>query len=316
MWSNAMTNRVLDLSESPARLRAENSLLCVEIPGAGRRTFPFPTLAAVVCSHPQVTFTEAVLAELAAAKAIFVVCDRKHMPAAMLLPLAPHSTQTEKFRVQAEAPLPLKKRLWKEIVQAKIRAQAALIASLYGRDASLERLARSLSVSSAMAAESQASRLYWQRLFSDASYRRSNEDDPRNGLLNYGYAIVRAACARALCSAGLHPALPLQHHNRYDPFPLANDLMEPFRPLVDRWTVQWARQKKDGLTREAKQSLLAYLTARFSDGTESRTLFDWTQILADRLARCLERSLERLNIPLLEPSCDDTPERRDPEDPE
>lgn len=311
-----MTNRVLDLSESPARLCAENGLLCVEIPGSGRRMFPFSTLAAVVCSHPQVTFTEAVLSELAAAKAIFIACDRKHMPAAMLLPLAPHTTQTEKFRLQSEAPLPLKKRLWKEIVQSKIRAQAALIASLYQRDSSLERLARSVTVSNAMATESQASRLYWRRLFNDASYRRSNEDDPRNGLLNYGYAIVRAACARALCSAGLHPALPLQHHNRYDPFPLANDLMEPFRPLVDRWAVQWARERRDGLTREAKQSLLAYLTARFSDGAESRALFDWAQILADRLARCLERSLERLSIPLLEPSCDDPAQRRDPEDSE
>lgn len=309
-----MTNRVLDLSESPVRLSVENGLLSVETGAGNRRTFPFSTLAAVVCSHPQITFTQAVLAELAAAKAILVACDRKHMPAAMLLPLAPHSTQTEKFRIQSEAPLPLRKRLWKEIVQAKVRAQAALVAELYGPDAALGRLVRSVSVSNASAIEAQAGRLYWARLFNDANYRRSNEDDPRNGPLNYGYAIVRAACARALCSAGLHPALPLHHHNRYDPFPLANDLMEPFRPLVDRWVVQWSQDNQDGLTREAKQSLLACLTARFSDGRESRTLFDWAQVLADRLARCLERSLQRLDFPLLEPASHEPQERGDPED--
>lgn len=311
-----MTNRVLDLSETPARLCADNGLLCVETPGVSRRTFPFSTLAAIVCSHPQITLTEAVLADLAASNAILIVCDRKRMPAAMLLPLAPHSTQTERFRLQSEAPLPLRKRLWKEIVRAKIRAQTALIAGLYGPEPALERLMKTVTVAKATALEAQASRLYWQRLFDDPSYRRSNDDDHRNALLNYGYAVVRAACARAICGAGLHPALPLHHHNRYDPFPLANDLMEPFRPLADRWAVHGSRRHPDGLTREAKQSLLAFLTARFTDGAESRTLFDWAQILADRLARCLERSLERLDIPLLEPSCDETPERGDPEDPQ
>jgi CRISPR-associated protein Cas1 len=311
-----MNNRVLDLSESPARLHAENGLLCVDIPGATRRTFPFSTLAAVVCSHPQVTLTEAVLAELAAARAIFVACDRKHLPAAMLLPLLSHSTQTEKFRLQAEAPLPLRKRLWKNIVSAKISAQSALIHALHGPEPALERLARSVSVSNAAAVESQASRLYWPRLFADSSFRRSDEDDPRNALLNYGYAIVRAVCARALCGAGLHPALPLHHHNRFDPFPLANDLMEPFRPLVDRWAVHWWRNQQCGLTREAKQSALAALTGRFAGGSESRTLFDWAQIAADRLVRCLERSLKKLEIPLLEPSRHETPERGDPEDSE
>jgi CRISPR-associated protein Cas1 len=311
-----MTNRVLDFSESPARLCAENGLLCVDRADSPRRTVPFSDIAALICSHPQITFTEAVLTELAAAKAILVVCDRKRLPAAMLLPLATHTTQTERFRRQSEASLPLRKRLWKEIVQAKIRAQAALISTLYGADPALDRLARSVTVSNAAAVESHASRLYWGRLFADPSFRRSNEDDPRNALLNYGYAVVRAACARALCSAGLHPALPLHHHNRYDPFPLANDLMEPFRPLVDRWTVCWTRQTSDGLTRAAKQSLLATLTGRFSNSAESRTLFDWCQILADRLARCLERTLDRLNIPLLEPVAHETQEGRDQQDPE
>jgi CRISPR-associated protein Cas1 len=311
-----MNNRVLDLSETPARLRAENGLLHVELDGSVRRTFPFAQVAAVVCSHPQITLTEAVLAELALAKAILVACDRKRMPVAMLLPLTAHSTQTENFRLQSEAPLPLRKRLWKEIVRAKIRAQAAVIGDLYGEDAALRRLFSAVSVSNAAAIEAQASRLYWSRLFADAGYRRSDEEDPRNALLNYGYAVVRAICARALCSAGLHPALPLHHHNRYDPFPLANDLMEPFRPLVDAWAVRWWRGHSDGLTREAKQSVLGRLSGRFSNGEESRTLFDWAQILSDRLARCLDRSLERLEIPLLEPACDETQEGREEPDPE
>lgn len=311
-----MNNRILDLSEIPARLSVDNGLLCVDLPERGRRTFPFSTLAAVVCSHPQITFTLGVLAEFAASRTILVVSDRKRMPAAMLLPLVSHHAQTEKFRLQAEASLPLRKRLWKEIVQAKIRAQAARIRALHGTDPALERLARTVTVSNAASIESQASRIYWGRLFSDGTYRRSDEEDPRNGLLNYGYAVVRAACARALCGAGLHPGLPLHHHNRYDPFPLANDLMEPLRPIVDAWVVRWQRSPQDGLTREAKQALLAWLTGRFSDGAESRTLFDWAHLIAERLARCLEGSLRRLDYPLLEPADDETTERGDPEDPQ
>ncbi len=311
-----MNNRVLDLAEAPARLHVENGLLVVDSGAGGRRTFPFSTIAAVICSHPQVTFTQAVLAELAAAKAILVACDRKRMPAAMLLPLAAHSTQTENFRRQAEAPLALRKRLWKEIVQAKIRAQARLLEDLRGQGAALARLARAVTVGNASALEAQASRFYWPRIFNDDRYRRSDEEDPRNALLDYGYAVVRAACARGICGSGLHPALPLHHHNRYDAFPLADDLMEPFRPLVDRHVAGWCAINRDGLTRDAKQALIAYLTGRFTDGAESRTLFDWVQILADRVARSLERSLDRLNIPLLEPAQHETQERRDPEDPE
>lgn len=311
-----MNNRVLDLSETPARLRAENGLLHVELDGRGRKTFPFAEVAAVVCSHPQITLTEAVVAELAAAKAILIACDRKRMPVAMMLPLTAHGTQTEKFELQSKAPLPLRKRFWKEIVRAKIRAQAAVIIDLFGDGTSLRRLASSVSVSNATAVEAQASRLYWSRLFADAAYRRSNDEDPRNALLNYGYAVIRAICARALCSAGLHPALPLHHHNRYDPFPLANDLMEPFRPLVDAWAVEWWRNYGVGLTPEAKQAVLARLSGRFSNGEERRTLFDWAQILSDRLARCLERSLDRLDIPPLEPVRDETQKGREEQDPE
>jgi len=311
-----MNNRVLDLTETPARLRAENGLLHIELDGNGRRTVPLNQVAAVVCSHPQITLTEAVLAELAAAKAILIACDRKRMPVAMLLPLTAHSTQTERFQLQSEAALTLRKRLWKEIVRAKIRAQAAVIKSLYREDAVLLRLASFVSVSNAAAIEAQASRLYWSRLFADAKYRRSNEEDPRNALLNYGYAVIRAVCARALCSAGLHPALPLHHHNRYDPFPLANDLMEPFRPLVDVCVVQWWNVHGNGLTKEAKHAILARLSGRFSNGVESRTLFDWAQILSDRLTRCLDRSLDRMDIPLLEPARDEPQEGREEQGPE
>lgn len=311
-----MNNRVLDISETPARLSVDNGLLCVDVPNAGRRTFPFSTLAAIVCCHPQITFTLGVLAELAASRTMLVVSDRKRMPAAMLLPLASHHAQTAKFRLQAEASLPLRKRLWKEIVQSKIRAQAGLIRALHGVDPALERLVRAITVSNAAAVEAQASRIYWGRLFGDGTYRRSDEEDPRNALLDYGYAVVRAACARALCGAGLHPGLPLHHHNTYDPFPLANDLMEPLRPIVDAWVVRRVRISQEGLTRESKQALLAWLTGRFSDGAESRTLFDWAHIVAERLARCLEGSLRRLDFPLLEPADDETTERGDPQDPQ
>jgi len=303
-----MNNRILDLSDSPARLYARGGLLHVHRPGQSLRTIPFGQISVLVCSHPQVTFTQAVVAELAAVNGLLIACDSKSQPVAMLLPLVSHFAQTARFQLQAAASLPLRKRLWRSIVASKIRAQGRTLAALTGTDCGLERAAGRLRIAEATQAESTASRMYWPRLFCDPDYRRSNADDPRNHLLNYGYSIVRAASARALCASGLHPALPLHHHNQYDPYPLANDLMEPFRPLVDRWCVAWWRAHSSGISRDAKQSVLRFLTGRFSDGREARSLFDWIQRASNQLARCLEGNQNNIGFPALEPVCDETAE--------
>lgn len=297
-----MTNRVIDIADRPARLASRGGLLCLEREGEEERTVPFDHIAALICSHRQTTFTQAAVADLASVGGVFVVCNAKHLPVGMMLPLVGHGEQTTMFQKQAEAGAALKKRLWRETVSSKILAQASALLVLAGESYGLDHMARRVRVGNATQMEAVASRVYWPLLFDDKRYRRSENEDSRNALLDYGYAVVRAIVARALCASGLHPGLAIHHHNRYDPYPLANDVMEPFRPLVDRWVAGWC-SRKDGpwpLDKEAKGALLAMLMGRFTDGEEARSLFDWVERTAERLARCIEGKRGEIDYPQIE----------------
>jgi len=313
-----MNNRILDFADAPARLSARDGRLHIESPDRPAVDIPFDHLAAIVCSHGQVSFTQAVLAELAAANAILISCDARHLPVAMMLPLVAHHRQTTSFQRQALAPLPLRKRLWRDIVAAKVQAQARTLLDVQKLDAGLGAIARRVRVSNASPMEALAGRFYWAALFGEQRLRRSDDEDTRNAFLDYGYAIVRAIVARAICAAGLHPGLALHHHNQDDPYPLANDLMEPFRPLVDLWTVRWCASQPSpwSLDKTSKQDLLSWLTARYSDGVESRSLFDWAGRSADQLARCLESKRSSLDFPELRCALDSQEMARPKKDPQ
>jgi len=267
-------------------------------------TMPLTDIAALIVSHPQATYTHAVLPGLAAAGAIFVACNEKHLPAAMLLPLVSHSTQTERFARQAALSLPTRKRLWQQIVQEQIRARARLLQERTGKDWGLTRIALQVRSGDPQNLEGRAARIYWQNLFPGQPFRRDPEAEGLNSCLNYGYAVLRAIVARALCGAGLHPSLGLHHHNRYDPFCLADDLMEPFRPLVDRVVAGLRDQQGDQaqIDKESKKVILEGLLTRFHCEGESRTLFDWMSRAASSLAAVIEGSGEKLEIPALTPS--------------
>ncbi|RKY25026.1 MAG: type II CRISPR-associated endonuclease Cas1, partial [Planctomycetota bacterium] len=227
-----MTERVLDLSEEPARLRVRYGQLVIRRSGMPDAAVPLVDLAVLVASNPQVSYTNAVLAGLAEAGGTFITCDRKHQPAGMLLPLRSHSLQAERFARQASASQPTRKRLWRQIVRAKIRAQSNLLKKLYGNDRGLSALISRVKSGDPQNLEAQASRRYWPALFADKSFRRDPDREDQNRFLNYGYAIIRAIVARAICAAGLHPSLGLHHHNRYNAFCLADDLLEPLRPIA------------------------------------------------------------------------------------
>lgn len=338
-----MNNRILDFSEQPAHLNVRNGLLVIGFRSAalqGRttsrettepnthlkvgatesetglrsertqdpneHTVPLEDIAVLIASHPQITYSQAVLAGLAAAGGIFVACNQKHMPIAMLLPLESHSTQTERFARQSEMPLPLKKRLWQQIIRAKLRAQARLLRERTGQDWGLAMLVGQVRSGDPKNVEARGARIYWKALFGDDEFRRDYEAEGVNAFLNYGYAVVRAIVARALCGAGLHPGLGLHHHNRYNPFCLADDLMEPLRPVVDR-TVARLNDTRSAdlpassvpLDKEAKKAILESLLARFTFENESRTLFDWIGRTASSLAAVIEGQAEKLDIPNL-----------------
>jgi CRISPR-associated protein Cas1 len=295
-----MTERIIDLAEEPARLNVSNSCLFIRSSERPEYSVPLAEVAALVVSHPAVTFTHAVLSGLAQAGAAMIVCDSTRMPAAMLLPLQGHFAQGERFALQAQMSLPTRKRLWKTIVIAKIRAQARLLSELRSHDAGLSRLAAEVRSGDSGNHEAEASRRYWTLLFNDEDFRRDRFAPDQNRLLNYGYAVLRAIIARAVCAAGLHPSLGLHHHNRYDAFRLVDDLMEPFRPIVDRAVVLHCDRHGPlaPLDKPAKTAIIGALMRRFSFQDESRTLFD----IAGRTAASLSAIIfnERKNLILPE----------------
>jgi len=293
-----MTERILDVSREPARLAVRNRSLLLQSDGR-EATIPFGDIAAVSVSHPCVTFTRAALAGLARAGCGFVVCDESSRPVGMLLPLDSHSIQTERLRRQAEVSLPTKKRLWKQLVSAKIRQQGRLLERLHGDERGLLDLAGKVRSGDKGNLEARASRRYWPALFQDRSFRRNPGLEDQNRYLNYGYAILRAAVARALCACGLHPSLGLHHHNRYNSFCLADDLVEPLRPLVDERACRLLGERGPDapLDRPAKEMLLGIVDVRLEVAGESRQLFDAVARMCFSLVAALEGREKGLLIP-------------------
>jgi CRISPR-associated protein Cas1 len=294
-----MNNRILDLSSAPARLHVRTAQLLIEPDAGPPVTVPLADIAVLVVAQPQVRYTHAVLSELAAAGGVFVACDRACLPVGMLVPLAGHCLQAERFAAQARASLPLKKRLWRQIVRAKIRAQAQLLADLRGDDRGLAALVSLVRSGDTANVEARASRRYWPALMNSPQFRRRRDGADANRLLNYGYAVLRAIVARAVCAAGLHPSLGLHHHNRYDAFLLADDLMEPLRPLVDRVVAEVVAQRglQVELDAAVKRDLLMALTGRILVDGQQRTLFDAASRTAVSLADVFLDQADRLTLP-------------------
>lgn len=294
-----MTDRILDFTQEPVYLRVQHAQLVVERKEHDPVRTPLSEVAAIVLANPGITCTHAVLAGLMEHGAAVVVCDRRNLPTGMMLPIAGHSTQVERMVAQANATLPTRKRLWKQIVVRKIIAQAALLTRLHGGDRGLLELAKTVRSGDPANVEAQAARRYWRALFADPAFRRRRERDDQNRMLNYGYAVLRGIVGRAVCGAGLHPSLGLHHHNRYDAYCLVDDLMDPYRPIVDaavaeRWR---AAGPIDQLDRQSKRAVLAALTARYRADGEVRTLFDVVGRTVSSLVNVFAKQAERLRFP-------------------
>lgn len=292
-----MTDRVVEIAETAARLSLENGLLKIRPPGDGSvTTVPVSEMQCLILANPAVTVTGALLSELAACGVMVVVSGKDRLPSAMQLPLVGNYVQTERFRAQIDASEPLRKRLWQTIVREKLRRQAELLRELRKSDFGLASMARLVRSGDPDNIEARAAAVYWKRVFPKPFQRRRDAGDS-NVLLNYGYAVLRAMTARACCAAGLHPTLGVNHRNRYDPFCLADDLMEPFRVLVDRKVVELNPENEpvETLSREWRGALIQCLLERIPAGGETRKLSDLLRVSAGQVAesfRTGERALE------------------------
>src|SRR5262249_12316168 len=239
-----MVGRVVEVATDGRHLAVERGFLTVAENGSEVGRVPLDDLAAVVANAHGLTYSNNLLVTLASRGVPVVLCGPNHRPAALVWPVDGHHAQAGRMSDQAKASVPLKKRLWQQIVQAKILAQGAALASVGAEAGGFRLLARKVRPGDPDNVEAEAARRYWQLLFG-SDFRRDTGGSGLNGLLNYGYAVLRAATARAVMAAGLHPSLSLMHANRGNALVLVDDLMEPFRPIVDR---EVHRLKNEGLT--------------------------------------------------------------------
>ena len=227
-----MIERIIEIAEQSAYLCLNNNLLTIRLCNSKTVTIPVGEVQCLILANPAVTITGALLATLAENGAIVVISGKDRLPVSMQLPIRGNYIQNERFRSQIEAKLPLKKRLWQTIIQEKIRQQGMLLQKLHGHDYGLLELAKNVRSGDTGNLESRAAVIYWKN-FWKSNFTRNRDASDNNLLLNYGYAILRAITARACCATGLHPTIGINHHNRYNAYCLADDIMEPFRPIID-----------------------------------------------------------------------------------
>lgn len=198
------------------------------------KTVPIEDIGLVVLDNSRISITQMAVNALLQNNSALMWCDEKHMPLGMLQPYAANTTLTENLRLQLDVAEPVKKQAWKQTVQAKIRNQAAVLRKYRKGYETLQNWATEVNSGDTRNVEAKAAYYYWQELFGHLpQFNRGRYEDPPNNFLNYGYAILRAVVARSLCSSGLQPALGIHHRNKYNAFCLADDVMEPYRPLVD-----------------------------------------------------------------------------------
>ncbi len=262
--------RTVEVSTRGTQLSIKDARMVVQRDGDILGRIPMEDIGLVVLDSVGIMLSSGFLSALTDHGGAVLVCDGRHLPSGLYLPLAGNSLHAERVRFQANASEPLKKNLWAKMVRAKVLNQAALLEDQPSRQRLME-LATKVRSGDSGNIEAQAARVYWPSLFaasldrSKQPFRRRRNGGFPNSHLNYGYAVLRAATARALCGAGLHPGFGIHHHNRYSGYPLADDLMEPFRPWVDAAVLELLDQGEEGpLSRESKKRLLEVLVDKAS----------------------------------------------------
>lgn len=239
----------------------KNSTLPEHFKASAIKQVPIEDIGVIVLDNKQVTITQGALGALLDNNVAVITCDEHRMPSGLMLPLAGNTTQSERFRHQIEASLPLKKQLWQQTIQAKIANQSAVLRQHRGLECgNMEAWVKQVKSGDSDNLEGRAAAFYWQNLFGHIKdFHRDREGVAPNNLLNYGYAILRAVVARSLVGSGLLPTLGIHHHNRYNAYCLADDIMEPYRPFVDRLVTEIADSGIDcsTLTTEIKSKLLS-----------------------------------------------------------
>lgn len=288
---------------NPAYLSMRSSQLVINIPDAqglddasGKNTVPIEDVGVIVLDHRQITITQGALEALLENNAAVITCDSSRMPVGLMLPLCGNTTQNERFRNQLDASLPLQKQLWQQTIQSKIGNQAAVLKECRGAEVrNMLKWVDEVRSGDPDNMEARAAAYYWQNLF--RNFRRDREGLPPNNLLNYGYAILRAVVARGLVSSGLLPTLGIHHHNRYNAYCLADDVMEPYRPYVDRLVVGMFDRGVVDLDKDAKTKLLSIPVLDVSVNGQRSPLMVAVGLTTSSLYKCFSGESRKIIYP-------------------
>jgi CRISP-associated protein Cas1 len=281
-------DRIVDIATDGLHLSTFRGFLKVEHDGEEAGRVPLDDVHAVIVHAHRVTWTGNLVTQLATRGAPIVFCGPNHSPVAVTLPIEGHHAQGARMRAQWTASRPLEKQLWRRIVSAKIVMQGALLeARGVAGAAAFPHIARRVKSGDPDNLEAQAARRYWPLLMG-ADFRRDRDSGGANGLLNYGYAVMRATVARAVVAAGLHPTIGIQHANRGNAFALADDLVEPFRPLVDALAVQMAAAGIETLEPALKRRFARLIAFDLRIAGEASPVSVAAQRLAQSVARAFE----------------------------
>lgn len=294
-----MLKRTL-LFTSPVYLSLKNEQLvvCFKDTPDDKRTIPIEDIGFILIDNPMVSITMPLINALADNNVAMIFCDEKSMPNAMLQNLDTHSLQCEILNKQIAIGEVLRKNLWKQTIEAKIKNQSKLLMKL-GKDGNvLKPYYSNVKSGDADNREGAAARIYWMRLFGNDFVRDRNLSGI-NSLLNYGYTILRAATTRALMGAGLLPAIGIFHHNRSNAFPLADDIMEPYRPYVDEIVYGMFNDGMTELNQKSKSSLLHVLFCDTHFSKVTRPLSIALTMTAASLVKCFSREMDKISYPLM-----------------
>jgi CRISP-associated protein Cas1 len=288
---------------SSCYLRKENQQLVVEYPedrGVPSRTVPLEDVGVVILDNPQVRLSHALLDALTENNAAILSCNSKHLPQGLMLPIFSHHAFTEKIRYQINSSVPLRKNLWQQTIVAKIANQGSLLRNTGICDKKMQIYQRNVKSGDPHNVEGRAAAYYWEKLFGENSgFTRDREGDMPNAMLNYGYAVLLAVVARALVASGLLPSVGIHHRNKYNPWCLASDIMEPYRPYVDRIVMQVEKKYPglDYLDTNIKKDLLQIPVTDIEIEGKTSPLMVGVQRTTASLSSCFEGTSRKLLYP-------------------
>ena len=262
---------------------------------------PIEDLGFLILDHQQITFSQSVIQAMSANNVAVIFCDKKHHPTAMTLSFEGNHVQTEIIRHQINLKKPESKKLWQQTIQSKIANQAALLGKLGKEFRPMKVYKDNVKSGDTSNQESAAARFYWKNLFGKGKFKRSRSGEPPNNALNYGYAVLRAAVARALVGSGLLPSLGIHHHNKYNAYCLADDIMEPYRPFVDEIVYDLFMEKEicKELNKGIKAKLLGLLNVDVGFEKIRRPLMVGLSLTTSSLSKCISKHEKRISYPKL-----------------